>query len=175
MRHIMTFRLPTRLFLPFRSKPLTGQDVGWFHPTAAVLIGLFAPALSAFFIIQLGGPVIHGPPKDGSGYSLADHFAILTGALTMSFLVSWIAAPFALLVLRAAAMLGYAGWATAVFAAPVMGLPIVHFVLNGDLTSDTYAILPHMIISVGILGLSVWAAFWILFALRPKFRSAQAG
>lgn len=164
----MKKRLINWLRQSFRTKPLSGHDVGWFIPAVAIVIGLTLPTILAFLIVFAGGPVISGPSKDGTGYDLADHIAIITGALMMSFLASWLATPFALLALRAAAMLGYAGWGTALLAALILGLPVVHVFLNRDLTTDRYAILPQVSVAIALLGLSVWVVFWGLIALRRK-------
>jgi len=82
--------------------------------------------------------------------------------------VSWMLAPFALLLLRAAAMLGYAGWGMAVGTSLILGLPTVHIALMGDLTTEDTILLPHITIAIAILGLSVWATFWGLIRLRTK-------
>ncbi len=153
---------------PFRTFRLTGPQVGWFRPAAAVVIASLAPAALAFLFISLGAPVIDGPFKDGSTYTLADHVAIVLGAIALSFLVTWIAAPFAVFALRAAAMLGVAGWGTAMISAWIIGLPIAHVALNGDLTSDDYAILPQLMVAIAILGLSVWVTFWGLMAATNR-------
>lgn len=157
---------------PFRSPALSGPQVGWFRPAAAIIIAMILPALAAIAFIYSGAPIFSGPPKDGTGYTMADHLAIVLGALGLSFLTSWVAAPLVLLALRAAVMLGFAGWGSALIMAWVIGLPVVHVVLNGDVTTDEHAILPHMICAIGILGLSVWAAFWVLFAFRCKDKPA---
>lgn len=147
---------------------LSGDDVGWFRPAAAIIIAMVLPALLAIAFILFGAPTISGPPKDGSGSTLADHVAFVLAALSASILVSWMLAPLALLLLRAAAMLGYAGWGTAVIASLCFGLPLVHVVLNGDVTTEENAILPHMMVAIAFLGVSVWASFWGLMALKRK-------
>ena len=157
----------------FRSPPLSGEQVGWFRPAAAIMLALAVPALLALLFIYSGAPAFDGPPSAGESYTLNDHIAIVLGTLAFSFLTSWMATPLILLSLRAAAMLGYAGWGTSVIAAWIIGLPIVHFALNGDLTTEEHAILPHMMFTIGFLGLSVWVAFWGLFALRRQGTGAK--
>lgn len=153
--------IPRRaLYAPFRTPPLSGAQVGWLKPAVAVLIALLLPALLAMVFLYTGSPPLHGLPKDGSGYTLRDHIDILTACIAASVVVSWVIAPIALLLLRASAMLGWAGWGTAVLCALAFGLPAVHFTLNGDVTTDNQAILPHIILAISLLGLSVWAAFW---------------
>lgn len=153
---------------PFRTPKLTGAQVGWFPPAAAIVIALFLPALLAIAVILIGAPTVSGPPKDGTGYSIADHIALVLAVLSASIVMSWMIAPLALVLLRAAAMLGYAGWGTAILAALAFGLPMVHITLMGDVTTEENAILQHMIFAIAILGLSVWAAFWGLMALKRK-------
>jgi len=153
---------------PFRTPKLTGQQVGWFRPAAAIIIAMFLPTLLAGAIVFNGGPVFTGPPKDGNSYGLADHIGIVLACLSVSIVVSWMIAPVALLGLRAAAMLGWAGWGTAILSAVFLGLPLAHLALNGDLTTDEHAIPVHLTVAIACLGLSVWAAFWGLIALRQK-------
>lgn len=153
---------------PIKTPPLSGPDVGWFRPALAVVLAMFLPALLAILFLFWGAPTIAGPPKDGSGYSISDHIDMVLAALAASVLVSWMVAPFAMLLLRAAAMLGFAGWGMAAFVAFALGLPTVHFALMGDLATEDTRLLPHIIIAIAMLGLSVWVAFWGLFALRKK-------
>jgi len=130
------------------------------------MIALLIPAALAMSIILTGGPTFSGPPKDGSGYTLYDHFALVIGALSASVFVSWIMAPLALIFLRAAAMLGLAGWGSAILTAILFGVPFVHIALIGDVTTEENAILPHIIVAIALLGLTVWAAFWSLMKLK---------
>ncbi|MEN8840538.1 MAG: hypothetical protein ABF254_00005 [Octadecabacter sp.] len=153
---------------PFHTRPLSGAQVGWFRPAAAVLIALLIPVLLAMTYLYTGSPTLLGPPEDGTGYTLRDHIDIVTACLAASVVVSWVIAPIALLVLRASAMLGWAGWGSAVLCALTFGLPAVHLTLNGDVTTESQAILPHIVIAIALLGLSVWAAFWGLIALNSK-------
>ena len=153
---------------PFRTLPLSGAQVGWFRPAAAVLIALLIPVLLAMVFLYKGSPTLHRPPKDGIGYTLRDHIDIVTACFAAPVVVSWVIAPIALLVLRASAMLGWAGWGAAVLCALAFGLPALHLTLNGDVTTESQAILPHIIIAIALLDLSVWAAFWGLIALNSK-------
>lgn len=159
-----------RLSHPFRTTPLSGPDVGWFRPATALLLAMIVPTLISLIFTFIGTPKITGLPKDGTGYTFANHVEFVLAFLSASFLVSWMIAPFALLSLRASAMLGYAGWGTAVLMSLGCGLPIVHFALNGDLTTDygAFVFLPHISIAISFLGLSVWAAFWGLMKLRQR-------
>jgi len=132
------------------------------------MLGFILPTTVALAMVYIGGPDFWEPIKSDVGYSFWDHVGLITGVLSVSFIVSWMAIPFTIIALRATAMLGYAGWGTALLCAWVIGLPIVHVALNADATTDESAILAHMAIAVGILGLSVWAAFWALVFLRKK-------
>lgn len=153
---------------PFRTPILTGPQVGWFRPAAAVVLGLLVPAIIAIICLLLVSPTIAGPPKDGSGFAVSGHISLVLAALSASFLVSWMLAPFALLLLRAAAMLGYAGWGSALIVALALGLPTLHIALMGDVTSEDSSILPHITVAIALLGLSVWAVFWGLLARQQK-------
>lgn len=165
----------TNLRHPFRTPKLTGAQVGWFRPAAAIVIALFLPALLAVAIILIGAPTVSGPPKDGTGYSIADHIALVLAVLSASIVMSWMIAPLALVLLRAAAMLGYAGWGTAILAALAFGLPMVHITLMGDVTTEENAIPAHIITAIAILGFSVWAVFWGLMALSTKRLNTRSG
>ena len=94
-----------------------------------------------------------------------DHFGIFLAGLATSVVASWLIVPFGFIAMRAAAMLGWAGWGTAILTALGFGLPIVHFALNGDLTTEDASILPHIAAAIAFLGLSAWAAFWGLVAV----------
>jgi len=153
---------------PFRSRPLSGAEAGWFRPAFAVIFALiFLPGLS-LLIVLLGGPTISGPAKDGSSYTLSEHIGIILGLLSISPLVTWMIAPVGLLVLRAVAMLGWAGWGTAALASIMFGLPFAHLILNGDLTTDEFALPLHLAVAIALLGLSIWATFWVSIWLHPK-------
>ena len=132
------------------------------------MLGFILPTTVALAMVYIGAPGFWEPIKSHDGYSLWDHIGLITGVLSVSFIVSWMAIPFTIIALRATAMLGYAGWGTALLCAWGIGLPIIHIALNADATTDESAILAHMAIAVGILGLSVWAAFWALVFLRKK-------
>lgn len=160
-------RIPTRLS-PFRTPPLSGPDVGWLRPFFAVVLAILGPSLLAGVFIYNGAPVFSGPPKDGSGYSWGDHVAIVLACLAASVVVTWMMVPLSVMGLRATAMLGYAGWGTAILAALIVGLPVAHVLLNGDLTTEENAILPHLMVALGVLGLSHWAAFWGLMSVRKR-------
>ncbi len=164
----------TRLFLlhPFRTPRLSGAQIGWGRPLAAVLIALLIPAVLSIVFLYAGAPSLHGPPKDGTSYTLRDHIDMFSAALAASLVVSWMIAPFALIALRASALLGWAGWGTALLTALAFGLPTVHFALNGDVTTEDSTILPHILLAICTLGLSVWAAFWGLIRVQrimPEF------
>ena len=164
----MTVKPKIPFWHPFKSESLSGPQVGWFRPAAAVMLGFILPTTVALAMVYIGGPDFWEPIKSDVGYSFWDHVGLITGVLSVSFIVSWMAIPFTIIALRATAMLGYAGWGTALLCAWGIGLPIVHIALNADATTDESAILTHMTIAVGILGLSVWAAFWALVFLRKK-------
>ncbi|MCW1950377.1 MAG: hypothetical protein KIH44_003300 [Octadecabacter sp.] len=53
-----------------------------------------------------------------------------------------------------AAARGFAGWGVTI--------------LGGFTVGKLAAILPHIIITIALMGLSVWAAFWGLIALNSK-------
>ncbi len=152
----------------FRTRPLTGPEIGWFRPALAIILALALPSLVALVLILNGAPTISGPPKDGTGYDLADHIGIVLGMLTVSPLVSWMISPVALVALRAAAMLGWAGWGTAIIAALALGMPFAHVVLNGDLTTDEHALPYHLAVAIGLLGLTIWASFWCILRLSQR-------
>lgn len=152
----------------FRTHPLSGPEAGWLRPAFAVILALVIPAGFCLFIIVQSEFVFNGPPKDGSDYTLKDHVSLVIGALSVSFLASWMMIPFAIFALRLALMTGWAGCVTAMGAAVVIGLPLVHVGLSGDVTTEENAILPHVTVAIALLGLAVWAFYWGLFRLRRK-------
>jgi len=156
---------------PFRSPRHSAETVGWVRPVFAVLLGLFVPALLAMLILYVESPTLSGPPKDGSGFRVGNHVEIVFAALSASFVVSWMVAPFALVLLRYSAIFGWAGWGSAVLSALLIGLPTVHVALNGDVTTEDSTILPHITIAIALLSLAVWGFFVCLMALREKSRN----
>lgn len=153
---------------PFRSVRLDWADAGWWRCAAAVLIGLLAPALIAASVIYLLTPDFAGPPKDGRGFTLAEHFFFFIGLLAASVVVSWMLAPVALVLLRLAAVTGWAGWASAAVAALIVGLPSAHVILNGDITTENTFLLPHLALALIVLGLSIRTIFYVQAVSRQK-------
>ncbi len=126
---------------------------------------MIIPSVVAAILVYAGGTSISGVPKSGLGPTLLDHFGIFLAGLATLVVASWLIVPFGFIAMRAAAMLGWAGWGTAILTALGFGLPIVHFALNGDLTTEDASILPHIAAAIAFLGLSAWAAFWGLVAV----------
>jgi len=153
---------------PLRSTALSGPDVGWFRPAAAVVIGLIFPNIIALLLVWTGHPTFVAPVLSPADIKGANHIAFTLGLLSVSFLVSWMAAPFALFMLRGAAMLGFASWGIAIVLSLAIGLPIVHVALNGDLTTETNTFWPHISVAIGILGFSVWGTFTLLCQIGRK-------
>ncbi|MCF2869801.1 hypothetical protein L0664_01860 [Octadecabacter sp. G9-8] len=161
---------------PFRTPRLSGAEVGWARPLLAVVFGLAVPSLMGWVMIYIHGATLSGPPKDGSGYTLNDHLAFVSAFVAASIIVTWMMIPIAVMAMRAAAMLGWAGWGTALLGSWAVGLPVVHVMLNGDLTTDGNGLLPHITLAIAILALSIWASFWALLAVwetrpvkKPEF------
>ncbi|MGJ8612332.1 MAG: hypothetical protein ACSHWY_14615 [Octadecabacter sp.] len=159
---------PTVIERVFRSVPLSRGDVGWVRPMLAVVLGLLVPALLAMLILYVERPTLSGLPKDGSGFTAGDHVGVVFAALAASFVVSWLIAPVALILLRYSAIFGWAGSGSAVVSALIIGLPTVHFALNGDVTTENSVILPHISIAISLLSLAIWGIFVGLMNMRKK-------
>jgi hypothetical protein len=71
-------------------------------------------------------------------------------------LVSWIAVPIAVPVVRIAARRGWASPASMVTLALIIGLPVAHFVLNGDLTREAPEMIPYLAVGLAIQALCCW-------------------
>lgn len=152
---------------PFRTPALSGPEVTWWRPVLATILGLTLPAVIALLVVLAGGPVLSDPPSPGTA-TLSDHVALIIGLLMVSPFASWLALPLAAPMVRAAAMLGWAGYGTSMASAVVVGWPMAHVILNGDLTTEEKALPIHLAVSLCLIGLSVWAVFWGLMALRKQ-------
>lgn len=82
----------------------------------------------------------------------------------------------ALILLRYSAIFGWTGWGSAVLSALIIGVPTVHFALNGDVTTENPVILPHITIAITLLSLAVWGIYEGLMTVRqnsPNFASKK--
>ena len=138
----------------FYSKPI--PNIGWWRPTVAVAGGVLGPALLGAVWLWFAETSITGPPKDGSSRDIWQHLVFVAAALTAAPILSWIAIPLATPLARLAVIRGWAGWGSAVAVACGLGLLIVHFALNGDMTTESPATLPHIVVALGLQGSWVW-------------------
>ncbi len=149
---------PERLPWGFRSPPLSWRRVGLWRPLVAVVAGLCLPALVAFALVSLAG-LPGGIDADGW---LRRQILFVLYALMMAPVLGFLALPLAGPVVLVMAVAGRAGAASAVLAANLLGLPLVHLALHGDLTTEDATILPNLAIALGCQGVATWAAFWAM-------------
>lgn len=138
----------------WRSNPQ--PDAGWWPAVIAVLAGIFLPALAGAAVLYFGDAPLSGAPKDGTARTVASHAMLVAAALTAAPLIAWLAAPLAVPLLRLAVQRGWAGWGSAVGLAVGIGLPIVHFVLHGDVTTEDQSVLPHILAALAVQGSVGW-------------------
>ncbi|MEJ6397214.1 hypothetical protein [Yoonia sp. 208BN28-4] len=143
-------------------------DAGWWRAIGAVLGGVFLPALLGVAFLYYSDAPLSGPPKDGLGRSLEMHALLVAAALAAAPLIAWLAAPLAVPALVYAQRHGWAGWGSAVLLAAAIGLPIVHFALNGDVTTEDQSVLGHIIAALIIQGTVGWFILQIRRATPQK-------
>lgn len=126
-------------------------DLGWGRPIAAVLMGILLPALpAALFLWGLDADI-----RDIDGAMLRGAWFI-AACLMATPLVSWIAVPVATPLVRVAARRGWAGPASLIALALIIGLPLAHVVLNGDLTREAPEMIPVLAMTFSIQALVGW-------------------
>jgi hypothetical protein len=131
-------------------------------PLIAVLMGLFLPALLGGLVLYFTDAPLLGLPKDGSGRSFAQHVAFVAAALTAAPIIGWAVIPIAVPVLRLLIQTGWAGIGSAILVALLIGLPLVHWMLNGDVTTEDSSILAHIVAALMLQGTVGWGVMQVL-------------
>ena len=139
----------------FYSRP--NPHIGWWRPLVAVASGVLGPACVGALWLWFSDTPVSGPPKDGSHRDIWQHMVFVAAALTAAPILSWIAIPLATPLARLAVIRGWAGVGSAVVTACGLGLLIIHFALNGDVTTESPAVVPQIIAALGLQGATVWA------------------
>lgn len=126
-------------------------DLGWGRPIAAVLAGVFLPAIPAGLLLWVLDADI------GAIYGGVLRLCWYVAACLMATpLVAWIAVPVATPLARLAARIGWAGPVSLIALAVLIGLPLAHIVLNGDLTSEAPEMIPVLALTFSIQALTGW-------------------
>lgn len=138
----------------FHSTPR--PEAGWWPSILAVIAGIFLPAIAGAAFLYISDAPLSGPPKDGLARTLEEHLLLISAALTAAPLIAWLAAPIAVPLLRLAIRRGWAGVGSAVIIAILVGLPILHIALNGDVTTEDQSVLPHIIAALSVQAVTGW-------------------
>ena len=147
-----------------RSRPR--PDIGWRVPVVAVLMGLFLPCLVGGAILYLIDVPLTGLPKDGAARSFGQHLGFVAAALTAAPIIAWMVLPLVIPALRLMIQTGWAGSLAAVALSVGLGLPLVHWMLNGDVTTEDTAVLGHIVVAMIVQALTGWAVLQVLLRER---------
>jgi len=80
----------------------------------------------------------------------------MAACLTASPLFVWVAMPVAVPAVLLAGRFGWAGPLSLVAISVGLGLPIAHFFLNGDLTSEAPEMIPFLVSAFAIQAICGW-------------------
>lgn len=155
----------------FYSRP--SPDATWLQASVAVCAGILIPCLLGLFCLVISDAPLAGPPKDGSPREWGSLVTLFGAAALAAPLVAWIALPLAIPLTRTAIRRGWAGWGSAMGLAIVLGLPVVHFALNGDLTNEAPKMIPLIVLVLILQGLSGYAMVRVFTAYRMQKTAAN--
>lgn len=144
-----------------RSEPVTREVLGMWRPLMAVLAGFILPALPAWGMLSIAG-------AGGEDIWLRQQILWVLYALGAAPVIAWLSLPVSWPLLTFMALRGWAGASSAGAAALLLGLPVVHVVLHGDITSEDTTILPHLALALLLQGLTTWAVLWALVHRRAN-------
>ena len=154
----------------FYSRP--DPDIGWWRPLVAVTAGVLGPACLGAVWLWCADTPIAGPAKDGSARDIWQQLVFVAAALTAAPILSWIAIPLATPLARLAVIRGWAGYGSTVLVACGLGLAVIHFALNGDLTTESPIVLPQIIAALWLQGSTVWLVLQVWLTNKsPEKRS----
>ncbi len=140
-----------------RSPEVEWRQVGIWRPLIAVLAALFIPALVAFGLVSLAG-------MGGGSDPVRQAILLVLYSLLGAPILGLLAVPICWPVLFVLVVRGWAGATSAVVTTLAIGLPAIHFGLHGDLTTETPAVVPHLVVALTLQGLVGWAFTWGLLA-----------
>ncbi|MEN9061986.1 hypothetical protein [Ponticoccus litoralis] len=157
--------MPPARPLGWRSPVLGVRGAGFLRPLLAVAAGLLLPALLSWALLTLAGP-----PGLLDSRGLRYEILFVLSALVGAPLVGFFLMP--LLWAAALALLarGWAGLASIMATGLLIGLPVVHWALNGDLTTEAPSALPRLALAIALQCWLCWAVLWSL----PGPRRAKA-
>ena len=148
----------------FKSHPR--PNFGWGRAILAALVAVIAPAIPAFFLVW--GSDTGFREIMGSGDLGSRTLWLVAACLMAAPLVAWIAVPIAAPLARIAARRGWAGPGSLVGMSWIIGLPLVHVIFNGDLTTEAPEVIPFLALALAIQALCGW------LVLRKWRRAAAA-
>ena len=108
-----------------------------------------------------------------SARTVADHMALLATALLG---LPVFGLPALIVVVPAAGLLVWRGWAgplSFVALAAIIGLPLVHWIFHGDLTTEAPDLLPHILAALSCAAILTWTLLTFgPLRLRPRLSMA---
>ena len=132
----------------FRSLPPDPDQQVWGKLTLAALLALILCGVMGYAGLRASDVAVGDAAKLVADRTLADHAALLATALLG---LPFFGLPALLLVVPAAGLLVWRGWAGALSYVALgwaLGLPLVHWIFNGDLTSEAPDLLPHILVAL---------------------------
>ncbi len=132
--------------------------VGVWRPVGATCLGILLPALLAYALLRLAG--VPGALDGGDAVRRAILFVLY--ALMAAPVLGLLTLPLSVALVLGLVVTGWAGAVSAVLAALIFGLPLVHVALNADLTTEDASVLPHLMVALSIQGLTVWTVLWAM-------------
>lgn len=146
----------------FRSEPMNWREAGLWRPLAAVLGAVLIPGLiAAGLLLVAGTPGV----TDGGGW-LREQILFVVITLAAAPFVAWFFLPLLWPLALLAVVKGWAGALSAMALACAVGLPALHVILLGDVTTEDPSVVPNLVLALGCQGLTGWMVFWGLMRLR---------
>lgn len=138
------------------------RRVGLWRPLVAIVAGMAVPAVLAVGLLMLAG-------SPGALESSGSRAVLLLWlyALASAPLVGWLLLPILWPLLLILIVRGWSGLGLLVLAAWALGLPVAHVLLNGDLTTETPAMVLVLAAALTVQAGICWLVLW---AMRPKLR-----
>ena len=145
----------------FRSPPLDWRSVGILRPLLALLGALIAPAVLAWGLL-----LVAGLPGLSGSTGLRAHLLTVLVPLVGAPFVAFFFLPLLWPLVLVAATTGWAGAASAAALALAIGMPALHWLLHGDVTTEAARMIPHIGVALMLQGLTGWALFWAMMRVR---------
>ncbi|MBN7784619.1 hypothetical protein JYP51_06790 [Ponticoccus gilvus] len=145
------------------------RGAGFLRPLLAVAAGLLLPALLSWALLFLAGPPGLLDSR-GPRYEILFVLSALVGAPLVGFFLM----PFLWAAALALLARGRAGLFSIMAAGLLIGLPVVHWALNGDLTTEAPSALPRLAVAIAVQCWVCWAVLWSLPGLRTEKAPGKA-